>query len=194
MHPGRCRQRRRLQLRHRLRRPLGQRRAAVRVSLLADALARLLSLDVLSRRMGGNGTAASGSSPRLARLTAATRRLTDEYGLAYLVVKNIMGPLSILVIYAAIRALSAGGAGTGSIARASELVARVALGPGARSFDGVRLPSVGNAAGCVALASTVSSMLFPLVVFGAAKLAPAVASFVAARVGSDADEGDDRDL
>ena len=119
----------------------------------------------------------------MAKIAETTRRITDEYGLAYLAVKNILGPISIFVIYAAIRACSRG-TGSDSISRASEFVARVALGPGVRSFDGVRLPSVGQAAGCVALASTVSALLFPLIVVASARLAPTIAGWVAARVAS----------
>ena len=173
--------------------------AAVRVSLIADAMAQLMSLDELARRMGVRAQDRSDDeaaakpmsttalpSKRLARAAAATRRLTDEFGLAYLVVKNVMGPLSIFAIYGAIRACAASGhmgaSCGGAIARASELVARLALGPGTRSFDGVRLPNVGQAAGCVCLASTVSSLMFPLVVVGAAKLTPSVAGWVEARL------------
>ena len=184
--------------------------AAVRVSLIADAMAQLMSLDTIRKRMGLRAQESSGGpadavaaavavkpssepivptalpSNRLARAAAATRRLTDEYGLAYLVVKNVMGPLSIFAIYGAIRACTASGSiGAscgGAVLRASELVARLALGPGTRSFDGVRLPDVGQAAGCVCLASTVSSLMFPLVVVAAAKLTPSVAGWVAARL------------
>jgi hypothetical protein len=162
--------------------------AAVRVSLLADAMGRFAGVDELAKRLSGsegpaNATASSGPRQRrVAKVAEATRRITDEFGLAYLAVKNILGPISIFVIYAAVRAC-ARGAGSESIPRASEFVARVALGPGVRSFDGVRLPSVGQTAGCVALASTVSALLFPLIVVASARLAPTVASWVAARVG-----------
>ena len=160
--------------------------AAVRVSLLADAVSRFAGIDEIAKRLNTVGrderATPSKRQRRLARAADATRRITDEYGLAYLVVKNILGPLTVLGLYAAIRVMSGGGAGSASVHRASEFVARLAIGPGGSSFDGVRLPSVGQTAGCVALASTVSAMLFPLLVFGAAKLAPFVAGWVAARL------------
>ena len=156
----------------------------VRVSILADALGRVLSLDIISKRISNgslrgvtDATAASEPrSPRLARAGAEARRITDEYGLAYLAVKNIIGPLSTGLIYWAIRATTASGVGSAgsAVGRASSVIARLTLGPGASFFDGVRLPSVGNTAGLVALASTASALCFPLVVAGAAKLAPAL--------------------
>ena len=32
------------------------------------------------------------------------RRVTDEYGLAYMTAKNVIGPVTILLVYAALRA------------------------------------------------------------------------------------------
>jgi len=155
--------------------------ASVRVSLLADAMARLASLDELSERLSGidvdvaEPAAPSKRKQRLARAAQATRKLTDEFGLAYLVVKNVVGPLSIFGIFAVIRSCTGGNAVGSVIAgRNAERFARVVLGPGGSAFDGVKLPSVGQTAGCVALASTLSSLLFPLVVLGAAALTPAV--------------------
>lgn len=121
---------------------------------------------------------------------AKARRVADEYGLAYLLVKNVFGPLSIALIYTAIRASTAsrGGGGGGALGRAAGAAARLSLGPGAAALDAhVGLPSAGQAAGCVALASTISSLLFPLVVLGAARLAPRVGAWAQGRVAA-ADE------
>ena len=186
--------------------------AAVRTSLLADAMARLTNLDAISARLGGGdggaptsttpdtiarGPAAPAPAPPPSRLASAAssaaakaRRVADEYGLAYLLVKNVFGPLSIALIYAAIRASTRGqgGGGGGALGRAAGAAARLSLGPGAAALDAhARLPSAGQAAGCVALASTISSLLFPLVVLGAARLAPRVGAWAQRRVAA-ADE------
>ena len=64
--------------------------------------------------------------------------------------------------------------------------AALCLWPGAaKTFDGARLPSAGQTAGAVALSSTVSSLLFPLVVLASTRLAPAVGEWVGRRVGDD---------
>ena len=110
---------------------------------------------------------------RLARAGADARKLTDRYGLAYLGVKNTLGPLTVGIVYLLMSLAARQSAGAGSALRGgADLVAGWALGPGGRHFDGTRLPSVGQTAGAVALASTVSSLLFPFVVMGAATLAP----------------------
>lgn len=170
--------------------------AAVRVSLLGDAMARFFSLFKranfgrparTSRVRGADAVEVHGrqhcpaGSPdrplRNSDAVTATRRLTDAYGLSYLVAKNFLGPMTIFLTYAVL--IACGGSGeSAALRRTAEWVARLALGPGAHSFDGVRLPSVGQAAGCVCLASTLSSLAFPIVVIGAAKLAPALTAMM----------------
>ena len=61
------------------------------------------------------------------RAAEEARHLTDTYGLAYMAAKNVIGPVSILVFYAALRYgvdvqggldwLAGGGAGAGSSRR-----------------------------------------------------------------------------
>ena len=168
--------------------------AAVRTSLLADAMARLTAFGGAGGGGGGNKKSDdTAPSSRLANAAASAaakaRRAADEYGLAYLVVKNLFGPLSVGLIYGLIRlgGSASGGAassGGGVIGRAAGAIARLSLGPGAGAFDGrhAHLPSVGQTAGIVALASTMSSLLFPLIVLGAAKLAPRLGAWVQRRV------------
>jgi len=130
--------------------------AAVRVSRLVDAAAALPGrlwallpqrLWVLRRR--DLAVPAEPASKRvLSRAAEEARRLADAYGLAYMAAKNVIGPVSIVLIYAALR-------------RGMDLQSWLAaLGGGA----------AGRSASRLALASWTSVLLFPLVVLGAAHL------------------------
>jgi hypothetical protein len=114
------------------------------------------------------GTEPEPAEPSAARRAAAEARdLTDKYGLAYMAAKNIIGPVSIVVFYAALRCgvdvqggldwLAGGGAGVGGAA-------------------------VGKTAGLLALSSWASTTLFPAVVLGAGALGPRLGR-VARRLG-----------
>jgi hypothetical protein len=132
--------------------------AAVRVSRLIDAGARAVAAfrARLPRILRGSGAdpAPSGApaAALLSRTTAEAKRLADLYGLAYMAAKNVIGPVSIALLYVALqRGLDVQGALS-------------ALGGGA-------LGGAGRSAGRMALASWTSTLFFPLVVLGAAHLA-----------------------
>lgn len=108
------------------------------------------------------------AKPSAARRAAEeARHLTDTYGLAYMAAKNVIGPVSILVFYGALRCgvdvqggldwLAGGGAGAGGA-------------------------NVGKTAGLLALSSWASTTLFPAVVLGAGALGPRLGR-VARRLG-----------
>jgi hypothetical protein len=132
--------------------------AAVRISLLLDAAARLLAAARARLPFGGGARAAAAaaappgaSAALLSRTGAEAKRLADLYGLAYMAAKNVIGPVSIALLYLALqRGLDVQGA-------------LGALGGGA-------LGGAGRSAGRAALASWTSTALFPLVVLGAAHL------------------------
>jgi hypothetical protein len=157
--------------------------ASVRASLLTDAAARMMSLSDIGERFklrsqdAVEGKKGGEDSSGKEGFGAKARRLTDAYGLAFLAAKNVIGPLTIFAVYAAIRALGTGGS-TVMGDFSSAWLGRVLLGTGtgvtgaSGALGGVA--SLGNTAGAIALASTISHILFPLVVFGAAKAAPAL--------------------
>ena len=118
--------------------------AAVRISLLVDAAAKLSP-----RWPCGKDTKKPPS-----KMVAQARAVLDQYGLAYMAAKNIIGPTCILSLCAALR-------------RIPSLTQRLGLGQGKGA-------SVTRLAGQLALASTASTLLFPAVVLAAAKLGPAL--------------------
>lgn len=151
--------------------------AAVRMGPILDAgvnaasrakraILRIFRVD--DRPSAGTNPEPAPAEPSAARRAAAEARdLTDKYGLAYMAAKNIIGPVSIVVFYAALRCgvdvqggldwLAGGGAGAGGAA-------------------------VGKTAGLLALSSWASTTLFPAVVLGAGALGPRLGR-VARRLG-----------
>ena len=91
--------------------------------------------------------------------------MADAYGLAYMAAKNVIGPVSIALIYVALRQGL-------DVQRWLSL-----LGGGGEGAVGV----AGRTAGRMALASWTSIVFFPAVVLGAAHLALAVDGLLAAR-------------
>ena len=94
---------------------------------------------------------------RSRRAAREAREMTDAYGLAYMTAKNVIGPVSIALFYAALKygvdlrgALASAGANVGAGAAAG----------------------AGETAGALALASWVSTVFFPLVVLGAGFIGP----------------------
>jgi hypothetical protein len=90
--------------------------------------------------------------------------MTDAYGLAYMTAKNVIGPVSIALFYAALKngvdlrgALAS--AGVFSLQKAGN------VGAGAAAV-------AGETAGALALASWVSTGFLPLVVLGAGFIGP----------------------
>ena len=85
------------------------------------------------------------------------REMTDAYGLAYMTAKNVIGPVSIALFYAALK--------YGVDLRGALASAGVNVGAGAAA-------AAGETAGALALASWVSTVFFPLVVLGAGFIGP----------------------
>ena len=83
--------------------------------------------------------------------------MTDAYGLAYMTAKNVIGPVSIALFYAALKC--------GVDVRGALASAGVNVGAGAAA-------AAGETAGALALASWVSTVFFPLVVLGAGLIGP----------------------
>ena len=83
--------------------------------------------------------------------------MTDAYGLAYMTAKNVIGPVSIALFYAALK--------YGVDLRGALASAGVNVGAGAAA-------AAGETAGALALASWVSTVFFPLVVLGAGFIGP----------------------
>ena len=100
------------------------------------------------------------------RAAAEARDLTDKYGLAYMAAKNIIGPVSIVVFYAALRCGVDVQGGLDWLA-------------GGRGAGGA---TAGKTAGLLALSSWASTTLFPAVVLGAGALGPRLGR-VARRLG-----------
>ena len=146
---------------------------AVRLSLLFDEVAASWAAVGSGFREGraeAAGKAAGvevsglprGFTPRPGRREAAqlaAGRLISDHGLAYMAAKNIVGPASTLLVLAALRSGGRAQAATATLMR----LLRVTAGP------------AGALAGQMALAVTLSSALFPLVVLGAAALGPRLA-------------------
>ena len=123
---------------------------------LAGSVRTLLHVRPIHSHLSLNGQHARASS--LATSTVPImRRLSDEYGLAYLAAKNVVGPLCTLVSFGALR--SSGLAVSQAMAALSR---RLGMGVGAS----------GGYAGQVALAATLSHLLFPVSVLSAAHLGP----------------------
>ena len=143
--------------------------AQVRVGPIIDAGERALReikkvVDVWRGRGDtsdvGESTSSTSSGETLCesksqKLAREAREMTDHYGLAYMAAKNVIGPVSIAVIYSALK--------YGVDVK------------GAMAFFGINLAgasSAGKAAGSLALASWLSTLFFPLVVLGAGFLGP----------------------
>jgi hypothetical protein len=92
------------------------------------------------------------------------RRLSDAYGLAYMGAKNVIGPALILITYAALRLGPAAGIDT-----------RGALAALAKALG---LTGAVDKAAVMAFACTLSTLLFPAVVLGAAQLGPILSTMV----------------
>jgi len=154
--------------------------AAVRVSLLVDAAVNLVAKASALAGTLTQGSSARATAPPAARpakpeakppskAVAEARRMADTFGLAYMAAKNVLGPLTILVVYALLRA------GVGVQGRLAAL-----LGDGGGTVAGAAggAQAMGRAAASMALASWCSTLLFPGVVLGAAVLGPALDRFV----------------
>ena len=107
-----------------------------------------------SRGARGARDARESRSRRAAR---EAREMTDAYGLAYMTAKNVIGPVSIALFYAALK--------YGVDLRGALASAGVNVGAGAAA-------AAGETAGALALASWVSTVFFPLVVLGAGFIGP----------------------
>jgi len=97
-----------------------------------------------SRGARGKEDARESRSRRAAR---EAREMTDAYGLAYMTAKNVIGPVSIALFYAALK--------YGVDLRGALASAGVNVGAGAAA-------AAGETAGALALASWVSTVFFPL--------------------------------
>jgi hypothetical protein len=122
--------------------------ASIRVSLMIDAATR----GGTSLRQRLFPASAAQASETRSKAMDTVRQLTDRYGLAYMAAKNVIGPVSILLLYVALR--TTGGA------------------EGLMGRFGSSANGVGLLASRLALASTASTLLFPGVVMGAAVLGP----------------------
>jgi len=92
------------------------------------------------------------------KLATEARSLTDKYGLAYMAAKNLIGPVTMVIFYVALKA----GVDVQSLLE-------TALGA---SASGGAAAGAGAAAGRVCLSSFTSTALFPWVVLGAGALGP----------------------
>lgn len=151
--------------------------ARVRVTSLidagTDALARFKRVWRSDAEEGAGGTAdstaqqlktgaeSSKKSGAGAKLAAEARSLTDKYGLAYMAAKNIIGPVTMVIFYVALK----------SGVDVQALLER-ALGSAATSGGGGAAATAGAAAGRMCLSSFTSTALFPWVVLGAGALGP----------------------
>ena len=108
------------------------------------------------------GAESSKKSGAGAKLAAEARSLTDKYGLAYMAAKNIIGPVTMVIFYVALK----------SGIDVQALLER-ALGSAVNtSGAGGAAATAGAAAGRVCLSSFTSTALFPWVVLGAGALGP----------------------
>lgn len=96
-----------------------------------------------------------------AKLAAEARSLTDKYGLAYMAAKNVIGPVTMVIFYVALK----------SGIDVQALLERV-LGSAAMEGGGGAAATAGAAAARVCLSSFTSTALFPWVVLGAGALGP----------------------
>lgn len=136
--------------------------AEVRVTLMIDAaarasarLSRTATRLLPSARLPFKASQVHGRrNEKLDRVSDEVRRLTDKFGLAYMAAKNVIGPVSILLTYAALQ--TCGGS----------------LAPLIERMGGASARNLGRTAARVAFASTASTLLFPAVVMGAAWLGP----------------------
>ena len=151
--------------------------ARVRVTSLidagTDALARFKRVWRSDAEEGAGGTAdstaqqlktgaeSSKKSGAGAKLAAEARSLTDKYGLAYMAAKNIIGPVTMVIFYVALK----------SGIDVQALLERV-LGSAAMEGGGGAAATAGAAAARVCLSSFTSTALFPWVVLGAGALGP----------------------
>ena len=122
-----------------------------------SALRRFSSKKTLISFSRGARGARDTRESRSRRAAREAREMTDAYGLAYMTAKNVIGPVSIALFYAALKygvdlrgALASAGANVGAGAAAG----------------------AGETAGALALASWVSTVFFPLVVLGAGFIGP----------------------
>ena len=94
---------------------------------------------------------------RRARVAREAREMTDAYGLAYMAAKNIIGPVSIALFYVLLK---------------YGVDVRGALAFFGANAAGSTAVAAGKTAGKLALASSVSTLFFPLVVLGAGYIGP----------------------
>ena len=131
--------------------------AAVRVSRLLDAAgdvslrvkAAFVNLLPWRRSSQPQQQAAAPKHALLSSAATEAKRLADEYGLAYMAAKNVIGPVSIAAFYAL---LTSG----------SDLASRLPW------LAAATTSTAGVSAGRLCLASWVSTLFFPLVVLSAA--------------------------
>ncbi len=141
---------------------------AVRLSLLLDEFSeswagiRRSFKEGRAEAAGTSGGFPRGFTPRPSKRAAASvaaAKLVSEHGLAYMCAKNLVGPAATLLVLAALRSGGRAQAATAWLMR----TLRVTAGP------------AGAFAGQMALAVTLSSALFPVVVVAAAALGPMMA-------------------
>ena len=94
-----------------------------------------------------------------AKLAAEARSLTDKYGLAYMAAKNIIGPVTMVIFYVALKS-------------GIDVQALLERALGSAATEGGAAAAAGAAAGRVCLSSFTSTALFPWVVLGAGALGP----------------------
>ena len=145
---------------------------AVRLALLAGEVSEAFAgvrraFDEGRAEAAGNSPPVGGFPPgfsprpkKRASASASAAKMLTEYGLAYMAAKSIIGPACTLLVLAALRSGGRAQAVTAWLMRTF----RVTSGP------------VGALAGQMALAVTLSSVLFPLVVVAAAALGPMMAA------------------
>jgi hypothetical protein len=120
--------------------------AAVRVSRLLEAAVQLTGSISAALRVPNFKRK---KSALMTTAAAEAKRLADEYGLAYMAAKNVIGPVSIAIFYVLLRS-------------GSDVAARVPWLTSASSSN------AGVSMGRLALASWTSTILFPGVVLAAA--------------------------
>ena len=77
--------------------------AKVRISLMIDAVSRI-AMNLQERVSPASAQTGKTRSQTMDRVGHTIKQLTDKYGLAYMAAKNVIGPVTILLLYAALRA------------------------------------------------------------------------------------------
>jgi hypothetical protein len=122
-----------------------------------DGLEQGREQSVRGARVPAAPRSAPSRADKLSAATHAARQLMADYGLAYMVAKNAIALMSVLLVLGALRSGGAAKAATAALLRVLRVNAKAGL-----------------LAGQVALAVTLHYALFPLIVLGAAKLGPRI--------------------